>query len=170
VNARLTPRTLLLSLIIAAGSTARAQAPKAPPGPPSELSVVVSESVDRRAEGVSTFAAIQSVFTRVFSRQGWPVTISVERFAANNPEHDYELKVFFRGIYYETPGVLTVRAWMTLFDHGKEHDFGIIKYQIDQGPIEHREDAFEVLLRGEAEIAASKIGPILFPKPQERKR
>jgi hypothetical protein len=92
------------------------------------------------------------------------VRINVERFASNNPDYDYELRVFFKGIYYETPGTLTVRAWMTLFDHGKEHDFGIIKYQLNQGPIEHRDDAFEVLLRGEAEIAASKIGPILFPE------
>jgi hypothetical protein len=126
--------------------------------------VVVSETLDRRAEGVTTFAAIQSAFTRALSHRGWPVRINVERFASNNPDYDYELRVFFKGIYYETPGTLTVRAWMTLFDHGKEHDFGIIKYQLNQGPIEHRDDAFEVLLRGEAEIAASKIGPILFPE------
>jgi hypothetical protein len=91
------------------------------------------------------------------------VTVHVDRFASNNPDRDLELRVFFRGIYYETPGQLTVRAWMTLFDHGKEHDFGIVKFQINQGPIEHRDDAFVALLRGEAALAASKIGPILFP-------
>jgi hypothetical protein len=156
---------LLLAVLSAPAATAVAQSQR----PPTEIAVVVSEALDQRAEGVTTFAAIQSAFTRVFGRQGWPATVSVERFAANNPDHDFELRVFFRGIYYETPGTLTVRAWMTLFVKGKEHDFGIIKYQIVQGPIEHRDDAFEALLRGEAEIAASKIGPILFPKPGGKK-
>lgn len=154
---------MLLSLLLAAGSTGRAQPSTAPAAAQPDLGVVVSETLDRGAEGFATFAAIQKVFTRVLSERKWPVSVSVERFAANNPEHDYELRVFFKGIYYETPGVLTLRAWMTLVDHGKEHDFGIIKFQINQGPIEHRDDAFEVLLRGEAEIAASKIEAILFP-------
>jgi hypothetical protein len=163
--ARLPRTALLLGLLSAQGATARAQ----PVNPPTHLAVVVSEALDQRAEGVSTFAAIQAEFTRVLSRQGWPITVTVERFASNSPDYDFELRVFFRGIYYETPGTLTVRAWMTLFDHGREHDFGIIKYQIVQGPIEHRDDAFNVLLRGEAQIAAAKIGPILFPKAREKK-
>jgi hypothetical protein len=160
---------LIFSLIAAAGATARAQAPVAPAPAPLHIAVVVSEALERRAEGVTTFAAIQTAFTKVLSKQGWPATVTVERFAANNPDYDVELRVFFRGIYYETPGELTVRAWMTLFDHGREHDFGIIKYQLVQGPIEHRDDAFEALLRGEAEIAAAKIGPILFPTEETRK-
>jgi hypothetical protein len=162
---RLIPLSLLLSLAMACG----AQAQKTPSPPPSELTVVVSETMDRRAEGVTTFAAIQSAFKSVLGRRGWPVKINVERFASNNPDYAYELRVFFEGIYYETPGVLTLRTWMTLFDHGKEHDFGIVKFQINQGPIEHRDDAFEVLLKGEAEIAASKIEPILFPGLSGRK-
>lgn len=167
---RFVPRILLLSLSMAAGATGRAQAAGPPAPPPAELNVVVSETLDRRAEGFATFGAIQSVFTRVLGAQGWPVKINVERFASNNPDYDYELRVFFKGIYYETPGELTVRAWMTLFDHGKEHDFGIIKFQLVQGPIEHRDDAFEALLRGEAKIAASKIGPILFPMSEGKRR
>lgn len=167
MKTRLIPATLLLSLAAACGSKAQAQ--KAPASPPSELTVVVSETMDRRAEGVTTFAAIQSAFKSVLGRRGWPVTISVERFASNNPDYEYELRVFFEGIYYETPGVLTLRTWMTFFDHGKEHDFGIVKFQINQGPIEHRDDAFEALLRGEAQIAASKIEPILFPGLNGRK-
>jgi hypothetical protein len=166
---RFAPGILLLSLLIAAGATGRAQAPSPTAAPPAELNVVISQTLDRRAEGFATFAAIQSVFTRVLSAQGWPVKINVERFASNNPDYDYELQVFFEGIYYETPGELTVRAWMTLYDHGKEHDFGIIKFQLVQGPIEHRDDAFEALLRGEAKIAASKIGPILFPKAEGKR-
>jgi hypothetical protein len=163
---------LLTSLLAAACAIGRAQpapAPVAPAVAPLHIAVVVSEALDRHAEGVTTFAAIQTAFTKVLGKQGWPATVSVERFASNNPDYDVELRVFFRGIYYETPGELTVRAWMTLFDHGKEHDFGIIKFQLVQGPIEHRDDAFEVLLRGEAEIAAAKIGPILFPSQAARK-
>lgn len=165
MTTRLFPAALLLSLLAAPG--VRAQ-PAVSPAPTPVLTVVVSESMDRRAEGVTTFAAIQSAFTRAFARHGWPVRINVERFASNNPDYDYELRVFFRGIYYETPGELTVRAWMTLFDHGKEHDFGIVKYQLTQGPIQHRDDAFEAVLRGEAELAAAKIEPILFPSATRR--
>jgi hypothetical protein len=169
MNKSLSRIVLTFSLVAAAFGSARAQAPATPAPAPTQIAVVVSEALERRAEGVTTFAAIQKAFTKVFSRQGWPATVTVERFAANNPDQDVELRVFFRGIYYETPGELTVRAWMTLFDHGREHDFGIIKYQLVQGPIEHRDDAFEALLRGEAEIAAAKIGPILFPTQATRK-
>jgi len=161
MNTRLKPVLLLLSGLIVLAATGTAQTPSAPPA---VLNVTVAEMINRRSEGVATFAAIQKVFTRVFNKRGWPVGVNVERFASNNPDYDYELRVFFKDIYYETPGDLTVTAWMTLFDHGKEHDFGIIKYQLVQGPIEHRNDAFEALLRGEAELAASKIEPILFPK------
>jgi hypothetical protein len=160
---------LILSLVAAASGTARAQAPAAPATAPTHIAVVVSEALERRAEGVTTFAAIETAFTKVFGKQDWPATVTVERFASNNPDYDVELRVFFRGVYYETPGELTVRAWMTLFDHGKEHDFGIIKYQLVRGPIEHRDDAFEALMRGEAQIAAAKIGPILFPAQAARK-
>jgi hypothetical protein len=169
MNTPLARFALLIPLLSAAGNTARAVAPAAAASAPTQIAVVVSEALERRAEGVTTFAAIQKAFTKAFSRQGWPATVSVERFAANNPDYDVELRVFFRGVYYETPGELTVRAWMTLFEHGREHDFGIIKYQLVQGPIEHRDDAFEVLMRGEAELAAARIGPILFPAQAARK-
>jgi hypothetical protein len=160
MKTRLKSEILLLVFAMAAVTTGLAQRPTAP----TELTVTVSESVNRRAEGFATFSAIQSVFTRVFSKRGWPVKINVERFASNNPDHDYELRVFFKQLDYDTPGQLTVRAWMTLFENGKEHDFGILKYQLNQGPIEHHEDAFEAVLRGEAELAAAKIEPILFPR------
>jgi hypothetical protein len=149
---------------MAASTTVHAQAPATAPPPLPEFTVTVAESLDRGAEGFATFGAIQSVFTRVLSERHWPVKINVVRFAANNPDHGYELRVFFRGIYYETSDQLTIRAWMTLFDHGKEHDFGIIKSQLFQGPIQHRNDAFEILLEKEARVVASKIEPILFPK------
>jgi hypothetical protein len=151
---------LLLSLLTASSATALAQ-PAPPAPPPAELTVTVSEMIGRRAEGFATFASIQKEFTRVFAKRGWPVKINVERFASNNPDHDLELKVYFKDLYYD--GRLTITAWMTLFDHSSEHDFGILKYQLVQGPIEQRDDVFEALLRGEAEQVASKIEPILFP-------
>jgi hypothetical protein len=157
---------LILSLLISGGFRARAQTAPPPAAPPRELTVVVSESLDRSAEGFSTFSATRKVFTSVFNRRGWPVKINVERFASNNPDYDYELRVYFRGVSYETPGVLTLRAWMTLFDHGKEHDFGIIKSQLNQNVLDHRQDSFEDVLRHAAEIAADKIEPILFPKTE----
>jgi hypothetical protein len=126
--------------------------------------VEIAESLDRSAERVSTFAAIQKIYARAFERRGWPIKFNIERFASNNSDADLELQVFFKDLYFETPGVLTLRAWVTLYDHGKEHDFGIIKTQLTQAPLDIREDAFEHLLRDEAAIVASKMEPVLFPK------
>jgi hypothetical protein len=151
--------TLGLSLLLAAAPRCPAQSS----AQPRVLTVVVSETLDRHAEGVTTFAAIQSAFEKVFSHQGWPVKVEVTRFAANNPDYDLELDVFFKSFNYETPDDLTLRAWVTLYDHGKKHDFGILKYQLNQRPLQKRDDAFEATLAGEAQLAASKIGPVLFP-------
>jgi hypothetical protein len=159
MKSQLTLSTLGLALLIAAASRCPAQAP----AQQRVLTVVVSESLDRHAQGVTTFAAIQKVFEKVLSRQGWPVKVEVTRFASNNPDYDLELDVFFKSFNYETPDDLTLRAWFTLYDHGQEHDFGILKYQLHQRPLERHEDAFEATLAGEAGLAASKITPVLFP-------
>jgi hypothetical protein len=161
MRTRPTSAALLLALAAMAAVPARAQ-PAAPA--PRELTVEVSEMLGRNAERVSTFAAIQKIYTHVLEGQGWPLKVTVERFASNNSDTDLELQVFFKGLYYETPGVLTLRAWVTLFDHNKEHDFGIIKVQLTQAPLDIREDAFEHLVREEATVVAAKMGPILFPK------
>jgi hypothetical protein len=135
-----------------------------PPPPQRELTVEVAESLDRNAERVSTFAAIQKIYMRVLERKGGPLKVTVERFASNNADTDLELEVFFKGLYYETPGNLTLRAWVTLFDHGKEYDFGIIKVQLAQAPLDIHEDAFEHLVKEQAMTVARKMEPILFPK------
>jgi hypothetical protein len=163
MRTRLTVAALALSLAATGASPARAQT--APP-PPRELTVEVAESLDRNAERISTFAAVQKIYTQVFMKRGWPLRMTVERFASNNADTDLELQVFFKGLYYETPGVLTLRAWVTLYDHDKEHDFGIIKVQLTQAPLDIREDAFEHLVREEATIVAGKLEPILFPKAE----
>jgi hypothetical protein len=156
-------RVCVILCLLPAALPLRAQNAPPPPAQPRVLSVVVSETLDRNAEGFATFGAIQKVFTKVLNGRKWPVTVSVERFASNNPDQDLELDVFFKRLYYETPGLLTLSAWVTFYDHGKEHDFGMVKYQLNQGPVEHRADAFEVAVRGVAEIAAAKIQPVLFP-------
>jgi hypothetical protein len=151
-------------LMLASALPGRAQNAPLPPPQPRVLSIVVSEMLDRRAEGFATFSAIQKVFLKTFTAKKWPLSVTVDRFASNNPDEDFELQVFFKRLYYETPGVLTLSAWVTFYDHGKEHDFGMLKYQLNQGPVEHRGDAFEVALHGMAELAAAKIEPIIFPK------
>jgi hypothetical protein len=147
--------------LMAAGAT-RALAQSAPPTP-RVLTVVISETLDRHAEGVTTYAAIEKAFTKVLSRQGWPIKVEVTRFASNNPDYDLELDVFFKSFNFETPDDLTVRAWVTLYDHGTKHDFGMLKFQLNQRPLDKREDGFEAVLKGEAQLAASKVGPVLFP-------
>jgi hypothetical protein len=150
----------ILGLLAAAAARMSAQQPAAEPR---TLTVVVSETLNRSAEGFSTYAAIEKVFTRVLSRQGWPVKVEVTRFASNNPDYDLELDVFFKSFNFETPDNLTVVAWFTLYDHGTKHDFGLLKFQLNQRPLDKRQDGFEAALRGEALLAASKVGPVLFP-------
>jgi hypothetical protein len=153
----------VLSLGLLAAAAARLSAQSPTPAEPRTLTVVVSETLNRSAEGVSTYAAIEKVFTRVLSRQGWPVKVEVTRFASNNPDFDLELDVFFKSFNFETPDNLTVVAWFTLYDHGKKHDFGLLKFQLNQRPLDKRQDGFEAALRGEALLAAAKVGPVLFP-------
>jgi hypothetical protein len=153
---------LTVFLFAAAAGCTQAQTTSAPA--PRTMTIVVSESLNRGAEGISTFAAIQKVFTSVLEKRLYPIKVNVERFASNNPDYPCELEVFFKGFYSETPGDLTLRAWVTLYDQGKEHDFGILKYQLYPAPLLHREDQFEGALRGEAEIVATKLTPILFLK------
>jgi hypothetical protein len=156
--------SLLLALGLVAGAPAPAQnAPAAAPAP-RELTLVVVESLDRHADRPGEFDRIDIVFTKVFEKRKWPVKISAERFAANTPSHDIELRMFYQGIHPELPGDETFRAWMVLDDHGTKHDFGIIKFRYYPRPLETREDVLENTLRGAANAVANKIEPILFPK------
>jgi len=103
------------------------------------------------------------VFTKVFEQRHWPVRVKVERFAANTPAHETELRVFFKGIREETPGDRVFRAWMTLTDHGTKDDFGIVYFRYYPRFLQNEEDVLEEVTRGAAEIAATKVGAILFP-------
>jgi hypothetical protein len=161
--------TLLFSLFVATGVPGRAQAASASAGTPRELTVVIVESLVRGPGRITDFERMKTVFTDVFEQRKWPARISVERFAANNPPHDIELRVFYQGIYEETPGDLTFHAWMTLDDHGVKRDFGIIRYRYYPRPTQQEEDVLERVVRGAADIVASKIESALFPKADGKK-
>jgi hypothetical protein len=127
---------------------------------------VVVESLARGPGRITDFDRIKTVFTDVFEHRKWPVRINVERFAANTSPSDIELQVFYQGIYKETPVDLTFHAWMTLYDHGVKHDFGVVRYRYNPRPLQDEEDVLEHAARGAAEIAASKIEAVLFPKAE----
>ena len=154
------------TLLFCAASVGSAQAPASAAAEPRELTVAVVESLVRGPGRITDFDRIKTVFTDVFERRKWPVTIKVERFAANTPPSDIELRVFYQGIYEETPGDQTFHAWMTLYDHGVKHDFGMVRYRYNPRPLQQEEDVLERVVRGAAEIAASSIEAALFPKAQ----
>ena len=173
------PQTAIARALLYAGtllfcattaSVGSAQAPVAATGAPRELTVAVVESLVRGPGRTTDFDRINTVFTDVLGRQKWPVKIKVERFAANTPPTDIELRVFYQGIYEETPGDLTFRAWMILDDHGVKHDFGVVRFRYYPRPMQPEDDVLERVVRGAAEIAASKIGSALFPKADGQKR
>jgi hypothetical protein len=165
-----TAGSLLFSLLVATGVQGPAQTAPAAAGSPRELTVVVVESLVRGPGRTTDFDRINMVFTDVFERRKWPVKITVERFAANTPAHETELRVFFQGIYEEAPGDLTFHAWMTLYDHGVKRDFGIVRYRYNPRPAQQEEDVLERVVRGAAEVAASKIESALFAKADGPRR
>lgn len=151
-------------LFCAATSVGPAQAPTA--AAPRELTVSVVESLARGPGRITDFDRLRMVFTDVFEHRKWPVKIKVERFAANTPTSDIELRVFYQGIYEEAPGDLTFHAWMTLYDRGVKHDFGIVRYRYNPRPLQQEDDVLERVVRGAADVAASKIEAALFPKAE----
>jgi hypothetical protein len=165
----LTSGILGFCAFLVAGATCQAQTAPATSAAPRELTVFVVESLVRGPGRITDFDRIKAIFTDVFGQRKWPVRINVERFAANSPAHDFELRVFFEGIYEETPGDLTFHAWMTLYDHGEKRDFGVVRFRYYPRPMQQEEDALERVVRGAAQIAADKIESALFPKPDGRK-
>ncbi len=157
MNAHATP--LLLALALAA-SPVRAQVPAAAPG---DLTVVVVESLDQRPGRVARFDRIAEVFGQVFAKQKWPIHIHFERFAANTSESGTQLRIFYQGIYSETPGDLVFHAWMLLYVNGVKHDFGVVRYRYYPRPGQQEDINLDKIVRGAAEEAAARIEPILFP-------
>lgn len=134
-----------------------------------ELAIVVVESLGSGISDRNDFDRLDLAFTKVFAQRKWPAKIVVERFAANGPAHDTELRVFLKGIYEEMPGDLTFHAWMTLQDHGKKRDFGIVRFRYYRRPGERMDEILDKVFEGAAVVTADKIEPLLFPKTEKPK-
>jgi hypothetical protein len=156
---------LCIAFVLAAGATGRAQiaAPLAA-ATRRELTIVVVDALGGNARERDTYDRIARVFTDVFEAKKWPLKISVERFGANAPAHETELRIYVQGIRQETPVDLTFSAWITLTDHGTKTDFGVIRYRYDIRPMEQMDDRLDRVVRGAALMTVAKVEPILFPK------
>ncbi|MEO7598474.1 MAG: hypothetical protein ABIV50_06050 [Opitutus sp.] len=134
-----------------------------------ELTIVVVESLGGRSMGDSPYDRIARVFTDVFEERKWPLKIKDERFAANTPNHEIELRVFFHGVTRETPSELTFRGWMVLDVQGEKHDFGMVRYRYVPRVGEQMDEVLDKVVAGAARIAVDKIEPILFPGPASKR-
>ena len=161
--------TLVCSLILAATLPGRVKAADPLPSAPRDLTIVVVDSLGRGPGRITDYDWINSVFTQTLQARKWPVKITVERFAANTPAHDTELRIFYQGIREDTPGDRTFRAWMVLYVHGEKHDFGIVRFTTYPRPLEQEDAVMEHVVRGAALAAADLIEPILFPKEGRQK-
>ncbi len=130
-----------------------------------KLVVVVVDNIQHHHSAITDFDWLDMAFRHVAQQRKWPVAIAAERFAANTPDNETELRIFNQPLREETPGELTFRGWMTLTVKGVEHDFGIVTFRYYPRLGEHANDTFEKVFRGAANAAADKIEPILFPKP-----
>jgi hypothetical protein len=134
------------------------------------LAIVVVESTKNQAGGaISAFDRLDMAFQNVIKKRKWPVTLTVERFAANTPAHETELRVTNMSVRKDTPGELKFRGWMVLTTPDKKEDFGIITYSYYPRPAEQTDDVLDKVYRGAANEAADKMEPILFPKTADAK-
>jgi len=127
------------------------------------LTVTVVEPVERHPGNDEFFHRVARVFTEVFEERDWPLAIKVERFGANQPDLDLELRVFLQPIREESPGDLTFRAWMTLYNQGTKHDFGVITHRHYPRPGRNMTDVLDTVVRGGAVEVSKKIEKVLFP-------
>ena len=166
------PRLRLFSvLVVSAFLTSVAPcAETIPPQEMGELAIVVVDAVNKQQGAITDFDRIDMAFTRVAEERGWPVTIKAERFAANTPAHETELRIFNRPVRQETPGDLVFRGWVTLTVDGTKHDFGMILYRYYLRAGEHMDDVLDKVFLGAANVTADKIEPILFPGIDGKKR
>ena len=162
---------LFITLLLGASGLTTVSHAEAAPGPAQrELTIVVVESLGGRSFGEQWYDRIARVFTDVFEERKWPLKIKDERFAANTPDHELELRVFFHGLTRETPSELTFRGWIVLYADGKKHDFGMVKYRYLPRMGENMDDVLDKAVAGAARIAVEKMEPILFPGQSTPKR
>lgn len=146
---------VLLILLVGATIPAAAQPPSSEPRP--ELTIVVVDSLKQSDRGNFVYERIARVFTAVFDEQKWPLTTKVERFG-DNAAHPIELQVFFQEI-----NDLTFSAWITLNIHGAKTDFGVVRYRCTIRQYDRTDDRLDRVVRGAAEMAAARVGTLLFP-------
>ena len=151
----------LLTVLLLAVATA--QAAKAPDDRP-KLAIVVVDNVQSRQSAFTDFDRLDLAFQDVAKKRKWPVAIAAERFAANTPDHDTELRIVNQPLREEVPGEMTYRGWMTLTVAGVKHDFGIVSFRYYRRAGENADDMLEKIFRGAANAAADKIEPILWPQ------
>lgn len=154
---------LLLAAAALLGAQVRAETAAAVPDQPNELTIVIVESLSGPSTESNTYERLARVFEDAFEAKKWPLKIETERLAANSGPHPLEVRVFFQGIRSDVPSGLTFRGWVTFQDRGTKHDFGVIRYEYFPRPGENTEDKLERTIRGAADIAASKVGAILYP-------
>ena len=164
----LAPLFLPLLLAVSSAATPPSSAPTRKPSPVQELALVVVTSVDHGDNGnggaYTDFDRLELAFRELAKRRHWPVKIVAERFAANVPAHELELRVYLQPVRQDLPRQFTFRGWMTLMDRGTKHDLGVIVHRQEPRPFESMDDFLEKLMLGAAETAAGKIEPILFPQ------
>jgi hypothetical protein len=158
----------LLLLVPALVASAREDAASATARP---LAVVVVETAqNQRGGAISDFDRFDMAFHKVIEKRKWPVKLTVERFAANTPAHETELRVSNMTVRKETPGELKFRGWMVLTTPDKKEDFGVITYSYYPRATEHTDDILDKVFRGAADEAADKMEPLLFPKTADAKQ
>jgi len=162
MKTRLTSSLLLFASLLLTGVGTRAESTASAPAT-RELAIVVVDTVQRQRGAITDFDRIDLAFQHVAKQRKWPVKIVAERFAANSPNYDTELRIFNQPLREETSGDLTFRGWMTLTVSGTKHDFGMVTFRYYRRAGEHSDDVLEKVFRGVATVAAEKIEPILFP-------
>ena len=142
-----------------------AHAAKEPDDRP-KLAVVVVENLRNTGNAIDDFVRLDMAFEKVAKERKWPVAIDAERFAANTPEHETEVRIFPRPIRQELPDEFVFRGWLTLKVDGEKHDFGIIKFEYRPRPGEWNDDVLDKIFLGAVRKMADKIEPLLFPKEE----
>ena len=156
--------TSVLMSFLAVGAVHGAAPTSPPPPPPTaqpEMAVIVVEGLRRHA-GEDEFNRIAEEFEAAFAARHWPVTITFERFAANNEARDIELHLFSQGIFNEF-NERVFKTWVTLEVRGTKHDFKIVDFRYQPRPGENVDDMIRKIYRGAAEKVASLIDPYLAP-------
>jgi len=144
---------------------AAAQAAKEPDDRPA-LAIVVIENLRHSGGAITAVERLDMAFERVAKERKWPVAPKAERFAANTPDYETEMRIFTQPLREETPGELVFRGWVTLKVRGEKHDFGIVRFNYRPRLGEWMDRTLDNVYLGAAKAIADKAEPLLFPKEE----